>query len=174
MRGYVLTERGKILVAMLIVLLLIVPSVVLVVYSTTRNSHPAESPETSTDIHQNGTQTVTDDNIEPASSDTSQTGPVSLNIDAGEMTFLFAPDSQTVLDDNTSSMIGQLLSSPKNTNDSKIAVNIPQLPDDETAVLTTVILNAFITHNVSLSDIIFFVYQPEPDTETFEIGISFK
>ena len=190
MRGYVLTERGKLLIAMLVVIFLIVPSIIIVVYTSTRNTLPDESLNTSNGQHQGvpGTDTteqnpegtdettpaVSNDNTGTVSPGSSLTGSATLDIDDGKMTFLFAPSLQTTLEDNTSSTIGQLLLSPKNTEDAKIAVEIPQLPDEDTAVLTTVILNAFITHDVSLSDIVFFVYQPESDEEPFEINISFK
>jgi len=157
-RGYVLTERGKLLVAMLIVLFLILPSIIFVVYASTQNTQP-EEPPTDSSVAQ----------PPPINNDSA-----SLDINAGKMTFLYAPDSQTTLDENTSSMIGQLLTSTKNTPDSKIAVEIPQLTDEETAVLTTVILNTFINHDVSLSDIVFYVYRPESDTEPFKINISFN
>jgi len=182
-RGYVLTERGKILVAMLVVLFLIIPSVIIFIYTSSQNTHHDESPDVSNNIHQNGTEPASSEHTSETASPPDETqalsnessaDSVSLDIEAGRMTFLFAPETQAAIDDNTSSMIGQLLASPKNTDDSKIAVEIPQLTDDETAKLTTIILNAFISHGIQLSDIVFFVYLPESDEAPFEIKISFS
>jgi len=168
MQRYVLTERGKLLVATLIVLLLILPPVILVIRSSQNDSsQDAEQPKTTPDLIQ---YLPTPDSNEPVSSDTS----ITMDVNEGIMTFLFSPELQTTLDENTASAIGQLLTSPKNTNGAKLAVEIPQLADDKTAVITTAILNTLNSHEVPLSDIIFFVYQPDTDIKEFKINISFQ
>jgi len=188
---YVLTKRGKILVVALAMILIILPSLMLLSRVLIWNTPSNGSIDGSNAVLQSGADSsapglaseaahgsqqdiLNDNNTGPASINPSLAGPIAFDIDAGTMTFLYTPSLQSALDDETASLIGQLLTSPQNSNDSNIAVEIPQLPEDDTAVLTTVILNAFINYNVPLSDITFFVYQPEPDAETYEINISIK
>jgi len=192
MQRYVLTERGKFLVAILvIVFFLLLPTAIIAIWALTRDPASTDLPPDTNGIHQNGNGSFSpepppedtpdpslnlpdDDNNESTHPDTSLNDLVAFDLEAGTMTFLFTPNQQDTLDSNIDTKLGELLTSPKNTNDAKIAVEIPQLPDTETAILTTSILNAFIRHEVSLSDIIFFVYQPDTDIQTFEINISFS
>ena len=180
MQRYVLTERGKFLIAILaIVLFLLTPALIFVIRTLTMDPSsngtesftPDSSPGTSSGSSQDPPG---GDSIDPATLDPSVAGPIDYDIANGTMAFLFTPDLQTSLDDNTVSMIGELLSSPKNTNTSKIAVEIPQLPDDEVAIVTTAIINAFATYEVPLSDIVFFIYHPEMIERTLKINISFQ
>jgi len=173
---YSLTERGKLLVAMLVVLFIVLPSIIIIILITTRDTTRDITPPISEppgDVQQSSVEAGgTDSDLEDL--DSSLTGPVEYDIEAGTLTFLYTPDQQTSIDSETNSLIGQLLTSPKNTDESKIAVEIPQLPDEETSKLTTVILNAFITHNVSVNDIVFFVYPPQSGAKTYEINVSFN
>ena len=172
MQRYVLTERGKLLVAMLIVLLLVLPAVIIFVRSSPEtNAKDEPGPKTTPDLIQLLPAPADNDS---ASGDTSSNNPVNIDINAGNMFFMFSPESQTALDSNTTSAIGQLLTSPKNTEASKIAVEIPQLSDDETAVLTSAITNALNVHGVQLTDIIFFVYQPDQDIKTYKVNMFFQ
>ena len=172
MQRYVLTERGKLLVAMIIVLFLILPPVILVIRSSQNDaSQDAEQPKPTPDLIQ---YLPTPDNSKPVSSDSSYDSSIAMDLNEGIMTFLFSPEMQTSLDEDTTTAIGQLLTSPKNTGDAKLAVEIPQISDAETAVITSAILNVFSSHSIPLSDIIFFVYQPDEDIKTFKINISFQ
>jgi len=165
---------------MLAVLFLILPSIIIFVLTSQRNLPAENRNNESGGIHQNGTGSAS---TEPApvtapygaqAPPDNNSGSASLDVSTGKMTFPFSPESQNSLDDSTIAMIGQFLTSPQNTSESKIAVEIPQLTDEETASMTTVILNAFVKNDVSLSDIVFFVYPPEPGAKTFDINISFK
>jgi len=187
---YVLTERGKFLIAIfIIVFFLLVPALIFIIRTLSRDSN--EPPHNSNGIYQNGEETDDHDDIQgipPESTpelpddgdkgqeaqDPSLSGPESFDLDAGTMVFLFTPQLQNALDESTISAIGELLTSQKNTNNAKIAIDIPQLPDNDAATLTNAILEAFSIHGVPLSDITFFVYQPDPDTLTFKINISFQ
>jgi len=190
-RRYVLTERGKILVASLIAFFLILPSLILVIWVLPRVSSSKDLPPASNGEQQNGSESIvidpppvsTPDPIDEPSDnypedqeplDPNLTGVKTFDFDAGILTFLFTPELQTALDDNITSMIGELLTSPKNIDNAKISVEIPNLPDEETEVLTTAIINAFTKHDVSLSDIVFFVYQPKQDEQTFAIKMYFQ
>ena len=190
MGKYVITERGKIAIAIIVMFFLIMPSLILVFWLMTRNSNsnetftdrsgsiqsnadPADSEQASDAASGSSQESSNGNNNGPESYDPSLTGVKSFDFDAGIMSFLFTPDQQVAIDDNTSSMIGELLTSPKNTDDAKIAVEIPQLSDEETTVLTNAVINVLSSHDVSVNDIIFFVYQPEEDIRTFVINISF-
>ena len=171
MQRYVLTERGKLLVATLILLILIIPSIILTVWTVRRDAASEPPPRTNPDL----TQFLPPvDESMPVSPDSPLSGPIAFDIDSGHMTFLFSPEAQTTLDDNTITKIGELLSSPQNTSDKKITVDIPQLSDGDMAVLTAAIINAFSTYDVPMSHIIFFVYQPRPDINIFEVNVAFR
>ncbi|MCL2821015.1 MAG: hypothetical protein FWD38_09375 [Oscillospiraceae bacterium] len=181
MRGYVLTERGKLLVAMLIVLFVILPSVVFIVRASSRGTSAtgtphgsAEAPKNTPDLMQFLPANEEDDKDEPETVTPSLTGPISFDLDEGEMIFLYMPDSQDTLDDATISKIGELLGSPKNTSDTKIAIEIPQLSDSDAGNLTSAVINAFEINHVPLSEIVFLVNRTEPDAKIFEVKISFR
>lgn len=161
MRGYVLTERGKLLVAMLIVLLLIVPSVLIVVWLSSRDNTPNDDEANNPDSSQD-------------SSASDNRNMVSFDLSAGLMTFLFSPGSQSSIDDYTAVRIGDLLKSPHNTDTSIIAVEMPLLSDDEAAILTNAIIDAFGKNNISMSDVVFYVYHPETSSSSYEVNISFR
>jgi len=170
LQRYVLTERGKLLVAMFIVLLLILPSVIIVVLMSGRDS--ASGGSRSNDINDY-------DSVPINTPDLTQylpylTGPIALDVDEGIMTFLFTPNSQTELDDESFSMLGELLKSPQNTNSSTLAIEIPLLSDEETAVITGAVIDAFNEYSVPLSKIIFYVYHPESNIHTYEITMRFS
>ena len=168
MQRYVLTERGKLLVAMFIVLLLILPSVIIVILMSNKDSASGGSKNNSIN-----------DSVPLNTPDLTQflpylTGPIALDVDEGIMTFLFTPNSQTELDDESFSMLGELLKSPQNTNSSTLAVEIPLLSDEETAVVTAAVIDAFNKYSVPLSKIIFYVYHPESNIQTYEITMRFS
>jgi len=180
-RGYVLTERGKLLVAMLIVLLIVLPTIIITVWAVSREMPPSEPTTGSDETVQNDSSLASPEPVGDPTSDapsTSQEAPdndtVAFDYSAGTMTFQFAPDSQTELNDSTVAKINELLTSPKNTNDAQIAVEIPQLPDEETAALTNAIITAFADLEVSLSKVVFFVYTPDSGISTFDVNISFR
>ena len=188
MRRYELTDHGKFLIAvMLIILLLIILALTLIAWALSRNTTPDNSLHNPDAIHQNDTSPTPSEPVletDPDEAQALQNGnnsdpeepsliePTALDIDAGTMRFLYTPDLYPILDEDTITMIGQLLTSPKNTADSILAVEIPQLPDSDAAKLTTAIIEAFTTLEIPLSDVVFFAYQTESDAEAFEIRIS--
>jgi len=171
MHNYVLTERGKFVVALLVAFALVLLSMILFVWAllTDDSNDLSETP--------GGTpgrvQVSPNPNDGISSPDPSLAGPVNFDIDAGEMSFIFKPEVQTYVDDRTASLIGDLLKSPKNTKDAKIAVEIPKLSDEDTSVLTNAVITAFARHGVAMSDIIFFVYAPGQNEE-FTVKVSFQ
>ena len=164
MQRYVLTERGKLLIAILIVIFLILPSIIIVVMVSNRDnaadlkaSDP--DPENTPGLAQY---------LPPL------TGPIAFDSEAGMMAFLFTPGSQSALDEESLSMIGELLKSPQNTTASILTVEIPLLSDEETAVVTGAVVDAFSSYEVPLSKIVFYIYHPEPNIKTYEISLKFS
>ena len=191
MQRYILTERGKFLIAMLIMIVLFLISLLLIIWSLTRASAPEKSidgsgdePQSNISLSSSGPSTENPadssqaspggDNNGSLSPGSALAGPTAFDFDDGLMTFLFTPGSQTALDADTVSMIGELLKSPKNITGVTIAIEIPHLSDEDTAVMTTAIIDAFELHEIPLSSVVIFVYQPEPNIKTFAVNISFR
>ena len=176
---------------MFVVLFIALPSIIIVAWIVTRDTTPNESANDSRGAIQSGVDSEASEAIHDSSPDLTQTpqnnensgsvhtDPPITNIlvydfEAGVMTFLFAPESQTALDENIVSKIRELLTSPKNTEDALTTVAIPQLSDDDSEVLTDAIINAFESLEIPLSVIIFNVYQPASEAQEFEVTISFQ
>ena len=183
MQNYILTERGKLLVAAIITFFLILPSLILVIWVLPRVSSSNESKHGSNEGHHNGSSLSDPDSPQGSpgnnangsdTPDPSLTGMRSFDFDEGIMTFLYTPELQNALDDNITFMIGELITSPKKTDETKFSVEIPQLPDGETATLTTAIINAFNSHGIKIGDIVFYVYPLIPGEQTFEIKMSIQ
>jgi len=100
-------------------------------------------------------------------------GPVGINRHAGTMQFMFAPEHQDSLDSDTISMIGEFITSPRNTGDSIILVKIPKLTAEKSSVLTSAINSAFSQHGIDRRKLSFEIYQPVSSDSPFEIMMSF-
>ena len=159
MQRYILTERGKWIVAMLAVVLIVLPLSIFVVNALSHHNSQNEPYNGLNDVHQTENGTVL-----PGLSD-------GLDVDAGVFKFLYTPGSQNTLGEDIIALIGDLLTSPKNTDDAKIAVEIPQLADEDAIMLTVAVSDAFIANDVPLSRITFYVYITEPDMESYELTI---
>jgi len=181
-RGYELTARGKIIIAALLVAVFtIILALAPIAWRSSRNTTPDDSLHDPV-INQNDTDPTPADSEQdtetvsdgaPVSQNGSHNDTAVIDNEAGIMTFQFTPATQTSLDESTISMIGELVTSPKYTEDSMIAVEIPQLTDEDDAVtLSTAIIEALTSFDVPLSDIVFYVYQAESGAVTFEIKIS--
>jgi len=176
---------------MLAVLFVVLPLVIIIAWLATRDVTPSESSNGSHEVHQNGNdntasgQTSEDDprltqappNEEGSDSerpDLALNDIIVFDLESGIMTFIYTPESQTDLEESTIAKIRELLSSPQNTENSIISVEIPQLSDYDTEMLSNTIINAFESLEVSLSVIIFNIYQPDPNIKKYEIVISFQ
>lgn len=207
MRKYELTERGKMVIAIVLVLIVLVSSTIFAVRAL--DFSPANAPrqgldsllpsggdfnpsgdgaallpapEVESDSTPAPTPTPTPEPQTGSSNgdgETEQyipavTGPVGFSRAAGTLSFLFTPHLQDAVDADTVSLMGELLASPRNTPESQIVVEIPQLTRNETAALTSAIAEAFSTHGVARRDLVFNTFQPAPGEETFEINIFFQ
>jgi len=172
---YVLTERGKLLVATLIVLGLILPSVIILFRVSLSDIEP--------DSQNGGSHLVSDQpadvglppdtGLSPSPEISNDGSVIVFDIDAGAMTIVLSSGFDFILSDYAVSKIGELLTSPLNTEGATFSADIPFLPDAEAAILTSSIIDAFMLHGVVVNDIIFFVYQHENDEE-FNINIQIR
>ena len=229
---YELTERGKIMVAGLIVLIMLILSGLLVVMAMANNSAPpANTPEQEEEIlstqtiaptptptntpTQTPTQTPTpsatpspsempppitdnpppngggfaessdsptgdngepNEDIEPDDQDTPPPpvyGPIGGNPSDGTLSFLFSPDHQTELDDETKSLLEELLNSPKNTHNNTIVVETSQLSGDYSNMLMAAIVRAFATREIPEERIAHVTRPLETSDEVIEVSLYF-
>ena len=196
MHSYEVTERGKIIIAILIVLIIfVIPAIVLAV-NAWNNSPPIDDPPHST-APEPDNSSISDrplpdgsgfnppdppesSNGEQGSFDpigdgpeVSEFGPVGFSRSAGTMSFKFHPDLQNTLDSDTLVMIGEFITSPKNTADSMIAVEMPQISGDELSKLTKAIIDAFATHDVPLEKLDFTNSLSNSNERSIEVRLHF-
>jgi len=201
--NYELTERGKIIIAVILALLVfVIPSTILVVLAWDRPPPPPDDPPVTAvpmplpanDIPTNsdgplpdGSGFSPDDNPEndinkQDSPDPLEDYPCNLpayeparvDLSKGTMVFLYWPDQQKVIDDEVLLIIGEFLTSPKNTDNSVILAEIPLLSDDdETTTLISAITDAFAGYGVPLRRLAFAVYQSDTDEPFFKVTLSF-
>ena len=196
MRSYGLTDRGKICLAIiLVVLIFVVPAVFLAVKAWNGSTPPPDNPsqsadDPSSDISSgplpddsgldphdppesgNGEQGSFDPPVDPAL-DPPKFGPINLNPAAGTMLFLFSPELQDAVDEETVTMIGDFLKSPRNTSNARIAVEMPQISDEDTSKLIAAVADAFLSHDVSIEKLAFATYQSDSVDESFEVKLLF-
>ena len=207
---YELTERGKIVIAVVLVLLLLVlPSAYLFIKTVaTHSGEPIETPEPGTSETlppgANEPPPVISESPPPNGGGFSQTddtrpndvngvndpdennpqngldephlpdlGPSGGNPGEGTLSFFFSPDRQSGLDAETSSMLDEFISSPINTPDSLIAVELPQLSFEDESVVISAVISAFAERGVPENRLSFFSLSSEAVEGVFEIYLSF-
>ena len=227
MKSYELTERGKIIIAViLVILLLVLPSTILAVKAWAGTAPPPDDPPVTAEPlpatpdddlpeipeplpdgsgsdpleHEDdpiddpagdeaddtaddpaGEPTDQDppqgDNGEAGSSDLTgeqqEFGPVSLDIAKGTMVFIFSPELQDTLDPETTAMLGEFITSPKNKTDTQVLVEMPSLSQKDTTKVISAVTNAFALYEVARKDLVFRTLQTETNGEPFEVMMSF-
>jgi len=236
MTGYEFTERGKVIIIVLIIAILVIPASVIAfrVWSSSSssddNSHqvsqqtpdgsqhneqepvvtespppgdtgfdpvdppgggdnehgsfdppvePPEEPDEPDDPDDPGDPDDTDTpgdpggEEQPPEPDMPEIGPISIDRSAGTMHFMFAPELQESLDADTITMLGDFITSPRNTRDSKILIEIPVLPAAQTTALTLAIADAFSQYGISQRSLTFEAYQADLTNSSFEIIMYF-
>jgi len=200
--NYELTERGKIIIAVVLALLVfVIPSTVLVVLAWDRPPPlpddlpitaepipiPAEdAPKNSDRPLPDGSGFNPNDNPEEDNNQQDPADPLkdhpcelpvyepaSVDLSEGTMVFLYWPNQQKTLDDDILLMIGEFLTSPKNTDTSLILAEIPLLSEDDTTTLISAIADAFADYDVTQRKLAYAVYQSETDEPFFEVTLSF-
>lgn len=180
---YILTERGKFIIALLVAFIIVLSLLFIAIWALSPNAAPnnmsqgnggANGSDSNPDNPYSSSQGSSGGNSGSGAADSTLEGPIAFDLEEGILTFLFTLDAQTAIDDESFSLLGDLMSSPRNIRGSKIAVEIPKLPDEDTATLTSIILNAFADQGVSAHSILFYIYQPELNVRTFTISVSFR
>jgi len=175
-RKYELTGRGKLVIAMLIVFLIILPLVLIIIWAVT--PHEADFDEPIYNINQNENGPASDDSLPEADldfddNDNGFSDDHSI-ADFDTVTVSFSPGSQTDFDEDAVLLIGEFLLSELNAGDNGIIVEIPQLSDGEALVLTTALIDVFDGFDVALSRVVFFLYNAEHDTGMYEIILKYE
>jgi len=223
MKGYELTERGKIAIAVVLAIFLIILAAILAIRVWNSPTSPFDNqqqplepdfvynppeitiiplPEDSDDdtdsATENGEQGSFDPPQEPTEDpaeelaeealdessedehtqnetqdETPATGGARLNRAACTMTFRFSPSTQESLDADTIALIGDFISSPRNTADSRIVVSMPQLPEVETAKIIAAITDAFAQNGVTQRELGFTVHNTSSGNDSYEIRLYF-
>jgi len=203
MEGYELTDRGKIvLAAILVVLFLFLPAALMTYCAMTSQAsgdQDDQQPQTSsappTQPHESAPPVISQspppsgggfnppdtssppDNIETdppngqGHSPPPGPGQSSVNPTEGTLSFLFSQNSLNKLDDETESMLDVFLSSPKNTENSIIAVETPILPLDITEVFVPVIVDALTSRGIEESRIAHITDPTIPLADAFEVNL---
>jgi len=203
MHGYELTERGKILVAVvLVLLLLLIPSAILLytamssqAYTPPADQDPKASvsppplimetppPEISESPPPNGGGFNPPDISPPngngsAGSQEPSKPPnlsqPSVDSSAGTLSFFFSPSLYNTIDAETSSMLRVFLSSPKNAPDSQISVEIPKLSDEDAEKTISAIVSAFAAFGVRQQRLAFITQPGEAADGLFKVSLSFS
>ena len=204
MDGFELTERGKIVIAVLLaVLLLLLPSAFLV-YKTiaAHQSQPSDTqnPETSGALPPilfeptppvikdsppptGGGFNPPDDPAPSVGSDVTGQDPAipqesahnSVDPSEGTLSIFFSPDHLYEPDAEIKSMIDSFLGSPKNTPNSSIVVEIPQLSDEGTDTLMAAIVSILTGQDVPEQRLSFIMRSPGVmDSAAFEVKIYYS
>jgi hypothetical protein len=137
--------------------------------SDTTDSEPTSSTQEDTsDNSGNGVQGNGNGTTDPP-----EYGPVGLNISEGTMLFIFSPKAQDALDNATVEMLSEFLSSPKNTGNAQIQVEMPRISDDDTTVLLAAVKEAFALYDVPIADIVYVKNQTAVTEDYFEVALSY-
>jgi len=207
--GYELTERGKIIIAVaLVFLLLVIPSAIIAFRTMSQPSEPSGDQGLSTpeqlppivseepppdesgayppqspdpqDPHQPPEQP---EDIPPESQTRPEPpteqlppeyGPTGGDPSQGTLSFLFSPDLQDDLDDETMSMLSEFLQSPRNTPDSQILVELPQLERETMEKIVIAVNSALASYGVSVQRVAVVIDPNELPQGAFEVHLSFQ
>jgi len=224
--GYEFTERGKITLALIaVIMLFIIPAVIIAVMAWRNVPAPINNetpPSNITETDSNGTNpnesdpiisnspppTETDSESEPEENESDnlqehgngedypqdnhesgeatielphcdipegiEVGPISINRTAGTMSFSFAPEYQNTLDDETMSMISDFITSPRNTPNSKLIIEIPNLPESDSQNLISALVDAFSPYGIRQDNISYVVNQSTYVESTVEVNLTFQ
>ena len=100
-------------------------------------------------------------------------GPTGGNPSGGTLSFLFSPDLQNELDAETWSLLDVFLGSTRNTSDSIIAVETPELPEEYSDILESAVYSALNARGIPAQRIEYFTDHDVPMSETFEVNLSY-
>ena len=203
MNNYELTERGKIVIAVVVAILLFVITAAILWFLAWNSSAqtPNDPPQSQAPVQDDPPPVISETplpegsgfdpapedppNQEPPQSDDGEQGsfdppdaqpeigPISLNLYDGTMLFRFSPDSQDALDAGTASMLEDFMGSPRNTAQSQIVVEIPDLSEEDTSILKSAIADAFSAHGIAQRSLSYVTRESDTDERVFEVKLSF-
>ena len=201
MHSYELTERGKIVIAIiLVVLILVLPAMILAYKAWAQPAQPpdnndsggsgaflpapADTPSliTAESPPPNGGGFNPPDIFSPVDdgnpggeslTSTPVSGQPSVDVNKGTLSFFFSPGQQDALDVVTASLLGTFLGSSKNTADSLITVEIPELPDEKSNDIITAVINAFAAFGVTEQKLTFMTISADITKDAFQVNLSF-
>ena len=197
LRGFELTERGKITLAVLIVIPILILSIILAVITLSRGtaepppetSHESQIPElivTQPEPPGNGGFPPPETEEEPVEEPDEPTeeepddndgesviieviGNPTVNLTAGRFSFFFSLNNQTSLDRQTSMLLDTFLTSPRNVPDSKIAIETPKLSADDTKSFMSIMTGALGERNIESQRIVHIIDPEIPLSEHIEV-----
>jgi len=205
LHGYELTERGKIVVTVVVVVLVfLIPATVLMLTAmanqssslyVNQDSGASNIPPTSyieqtpstrpppnggglnpidTPMHDGGNGSIE----VPLSDgcfvdDPPEFGPTGGNPSEGTLSFMFSPNLQNSLDPSTKNMMYELVNSAKNTEENVIAVELPQLSDEDVEKTMSAISSAFADLGIPSQRLAYITDQSELTENAFEVHLSF-
>ena len=199
MRGYEFTERGKIVIAVIIAIPLFIIAITLAVIAWNNSqpppddppSHsepfsPDDDPEISDKPLPDGSGFTPPDPDDPSSTEQGEFDPdpdrdgeildlgnIYINSIDGIMKFVYYPSSGDTFNETVVSLIGDFLASPQNTADAQIVAEMPQLPEEELSSLINAIIDAFARHDIPKETLAYSLYQADPDDDSFEVKFYF-
>ena len=206
MEGYELTDRGKIVLTLLLVLLLLIlPSIVFTFCALTNQQEKAPDDQDAqiSDILPSATPAPVIAESPPPNgggfsppeasppdggSGPGETGPTdgqsparppgpgqsSVDPIEGTLSFFFSPETQGPLDAETAYMLDEFLGSPKNTRESIIAVETPQLSFGVFEEFAALIAGALDSRGVEESRVAYITDPEAPLAEGgFEVNMSY-
>jgi len=197
LEGYELTDRGKIFITVVIVLLIFFIPAAILLYTAIANqpSMPPDDqgPQTSISPPPSITESPPpngggfnppdipppnggEDPGEPGANGQDPprppgSGQGSVNPTEGTLSFLFSPNIQDALDAETSSMLDEFLGSPKNTLDSIIAVETPQLTLEQSEAIVAAITGALSARGIQQSRIAYVTRPAVTEDDAFEVNM---
>ena len=202
MEGYELTKRGKIYVAVVLVLLvLVLPAAIFLFNAVAAQSYEGQVLQVLETPHSYTPPPVISESpppdgggfnpsvvsppeedsefgvfVSPTEQDTSSLpvfGPAGGNPSEGSLSFSFSPNLQSELDAQTMLMLYGFLRSPKNTQGSLISIETPYLDTEDSEKLMSAIVNAFAAHEIPEQRIVYVANPAVSSAETFEVNLSF-
>ena len=142
------------------------------------NDNNAEDYDPATDYEKYDYAKYDDTSSEDASNDNNEIverppeiGSPSVNITAGRFTFYWSKNLQTSLDRETTSMLGTFLASPKNTPDSMIAIETPNLSEEDKNLFISVMTSALGELGIDSGRITHIVDPNIPLSEHIEVNL---
>ena len=192
---YELTERGKIVIAIVLVLLILVLPSAIIAYNAWASTPPPPDEHDPPSSSQTIVPPIEENPSPPGDGfdppevlppqgngessppyvppDDPEFGLLGIDPAEGTLSFLFSPELQDSLDDETASKLGEFLASPKNRPGTQIAVEMPILPETEKTLLISVVASAFASHGVSDNQFAYITYQSGTIESSFEVKLSF-